>query len=420
MEDREKDNPGGFESIERMCREADMSGVNKKTLECLIKVGALDDFGDRAALLDSLDRIVSLAQSEARLKNSNQSSMFDMFGDSMPAPLASVALPDIEATDREKEEWERELLGMSLSSINVLAAVLSSADSEHVVFKSGIEPGMAGRSISLVGQIASVTHRFTRQNKPFVIAGLALMDGQVEVFVWEDKLADTEGLWREGNIVAVAGTVRLREDEISVSCSNASEFSPIVANDDAPASPATAPVAQPAPVASEPVEAPLARSVEPVTDKPAEVAPARSVKEDESGYDGEATEKLARTPAATNGAPPDMPNAPVSSNGAANGHARTDTGLAHSKQPPPSVAHRLNIRIRESDDPLSDQMMLDDVKRRLLECEGDDSVTLEIASRGVIYRMEWASISVKASADLTEELVELLGDSGSAAMEPVA
>ena len=420
VEDREKDNPGGFESIERMCREADMSGVNKKTLECLIKVGALDDFGDRAALLDSLDRIVSLAQSEARLKNSNQSSMFDMFGDSMPAPLASVALPDIEATDREKEEWERELLGMSLSSINVLAAVLSSADSEHVVFKSGIEPGMAGRSISLVGQIASVTHRFTRQNKPFVIASLALMDGQVEVFVWEDKLADTEGLWREGNIVAVAGTVRLREDEISVSCSNASEFSPIVANDDAPASPATAPVAQPAPVASEPVEAHPARSVEPVTDKPAEVAPARSVKEDESGYDGEATEKLARTPAATNGAPPDMPNAPVSSNGAANGHARTETGLAHSKQPPPSVAHRLNIRIRESDDPLSDQMMLDDVKRRLLECEGDDSVTLEIASRGVIYRMEWASISVKASADLTEELAELLGDSGSAAMEPVA
>ena len=38
--------------------------MNRKTLECLVKVGALDDFGDRAALLESVDRILTLAQSE--------------------------------------------------------------------------------------------------------------------------------------------------------------------------------------------------------------------------------------------------------------------------------------------------------------------------------------------------------------------
>ena len=52
---------GTFESMERMCREADMSGMNTKTLESLIKAGALDDFGPRGGLLESVGRVLSLA-----------------------------------------------------------------------------------------------------------------------------------------------------------------------------------------------------------------------------------------------------------------------------------------------------------------------------------------------------------------------
>ena len=215
-----------FNTIEQMCRDADLGGLNRKTLECLIKVGALDEFGDRAALLESLDRILTLAQSEARLRNSNQSSMFDLFGESVPTPLAKIELPDSQATDREKDEWERELMGVSLSSMGALGSLIASADSEHVVFKSEIEPGLAGSKISLVGQIATVTQRFTRNNKPFLIANLALMDGQIEVFVWDDQIQRTEGLWIEGQIVTVVGTVRVREDQLSISCIAAEEFLP--------------------------------------------------------------------------------------------------------------------------------------------------------------------------------------------------
>ena len=210
-----------------MCRESEeMAGVNRKTLECLIKVGAFDDFGDRAAVLESMDRIISLAQSEARLRDSNQSTMFDLFGESVSAPLTTISLPDVRSSDREREEWERELLGVSLSSISVLSSILSMADSEHIVFRSDIDQNLAGQKVSVVGQVASVTQRFTRNNKPFLIAGLALMDGQIEVFVWEEQMQDSEGLWEVGQTVAVAGTVRVREDQVSISCTNAGLFSP--------------------------------------------------------------------------------------------------------------------------------------------------------------------------------------------------
>ncbi len=382
---RSSEGAGQFESIEQMCRDADMGGINRKTLECLIKVGAFDDFGDRAAVLETTDRILTLAQSESRLRNSNQSSMFDLFGQSVPAPLASIELPDTRASDWEKEEWERELLGVSLSSISILGSILNSTDSKQVVFKSEIEQSSAGKRVSLVGQVASVTRRYTKTNRPFIITNLALMDGQIEVFVWEDQISETDGLWIEGKIVAVTGTVRLREDQLSVSCLRAGEYSRDQVDQ------------------SDPDEEPV-----PASDVVSEAAPDSDGRVESSAGDINVSKET--------------PEAPASRNGSREHHggdARdgSEVQLAHSK-----IEHgqRLNLRIRETDSPVDDRIMLDDVKRLLLEHDGRDEVTLEIAARGQLYRMEWSPIiKVSASDELTEKLSTVLGEMGSASVEPV-
>ncbi len=109
IEARKKEGP--FVSIEQMCRSADMSGVNRKTLESLIKVGAFDMFGERSGLISVIDRIISLAQSEARLKDSDQTSMFDLFGESVPTPLSNLDIPDIRTSEGEKWAWEKRTSG---------------------------------------------------------------------------------------------------------------------------------------------------------------------------------------------------------------------------------------------------------------------------------------------------------------------
>ena len=285
--------------------------------------------------MESVDRIVGLAQSEASLKNSDQSSMFDLFGESVSAPLADISLPDITASDRERDEWERELLGMSLSNINILAALLTVSDSEHIVFRSDIQPDMAGKRVSLVGQIAGVTRRFTRQNKPFVIATLGLMDGQIEVFVWEDRLDTTEGLWQEGNIVVIGGTVRVRDDEISINCNDAGEYSPSA--DTPPDSSSTTPYVPP----------PASNG---------SVAPTHTVKENGAAYPDDQPDvpEQVAAKADVNGstAPVAGTNGAASAHSETNGHAGTATGLAHSQV---QVPHRLNLRIRETDNAVDDQ-----------------------------------------------------------------
>ncbi len=372
---------GGFESIEEMCRESEeMAGVNRKTLECLIKVGALDDFGDRAAVLESMDRIISLAQSEARLRDSNQSTMFDLFGESVSAPLTTISLPDVRSSDREREEWERELLGVSLSSISVLSSILTMADSEHIVFRSDIDQNLAGQKVSVVGQVASVTQRFTRNNKPFIIAGLGLMDGQIEVFVWEEQMQESEGLWEVGQTVAVAGTVRVREDQISISCTNVGLFSP---------------------------DEPEKQSEEPsVTKSPAAVV--SEARDSAARYDEDLEQKRDYSETATNG----TANGTSDKNGDVNGEIPS---LAHSR---PVVHNQLSLMIRETDSPVDDQMMLDDVKRLLLEYSGSDQVMLEIAAQGQIHRLEWTSIQVNACDELRNRLEEVLADSGSVSLQP--
>ncbi|MCE2456700.1 MAG: DNA polymerase III subunit alpha [Dehalococcoidia bacterium] len=372
---------GGFESIEEMCRESEeMAGVNRKTLECLIKVGALDDFGDRAAVLESMDRIISLAQSEARLRDSNQSTMFDLFGESVSAPLTTISLPDVRSSDREREEWERELIGVSLSSISVLSSILTMADSEHIVFRSDIDQNLAGQKVSVVGQVASVTQRFTRNNKPFIIAGLGLMDGQIEVFVWEEQMQESEGLWEVGQTVAVAGTVRVREDQISISCTNAGLFSP---------------------------DEPEKQSEEPsVTKSPAAVV--SEVRDSAARYDEDLEQKRDYSETSANG----TANGASDKNGDVNGEIPS---LAHSR---PVVPNQLSLMIRETDSPVDDQMMLDDVKRLLLEYSGSDQVMLEIAAQGQIHRLEWTTIQVNACDELRDRLEEVLADSGSVSLQP--
>ncbi len=384
---------GGFESVEQMCRESEMGGVNRKTLECLIKVGAFDEFGDRAALIDSMDRIISLAQSEARLRDSNQASMFDMFGESDAAPLTTIALPDVRASDLDKDEWERELLGVSLSNIGALAAVLGAADSNHAVFKSDVEQTPANQKVSLIGQVASITQRYTRQNKPFAIAALALMDGQIEVFVWEEQLKASDGVWEMGKTVAVTGTVRVRDDEISISCTDAALFTPDTSADPAPMPAASAPTA--GALSPKPTPAPT-RAAQPKAKERPKVAE----RKDEAYTANGAANGAAVKPSASN----------------ANGNGAAATGLARSR---PKAPQMLNLRIRESDSPVDDQMLLDDVKRLLLDYSGGDPVMLEIAAGGTLYRLEWSTIQVNACDELADRVQEALGESGSASLQAI-
>ena len=105
-------NSGPFRDFLDFCLRVDPEKVDRETLECLIKAGAMDRFGlTRKAMMALVEEGLRLAQKFWREKLSGQASLF---GEDYVLPT----LPTI-AEEYEKEEllrFEKELLGLYLSA----------------------------------------------------------------------------------------------------------------------------------------------------------------------------------------------------------------------------------------------------------------------------------------------------------------
>ncbi|MCS7207509.1 MAG: DNA polymerase III subunit alpha [Dehalococcoidia bacterium] len=207
---------GPFRDLADFCRRCDLRGMNRRTLESLIKAGALDCFGERASLLASVERILALSHQEARRREAGQMTMFDLFGHQVAVPLPSMDLPSASPAPREYAQWERDLLGVALSHNPLPAIAQALAGTDAILSRTQLDPEMTGQRVVLVGQVASVRESFTKEKRPFLTASLALLDGQVEMVVWPPVYETTRSLWREGNLVWVVGRLRHRDEEVSV------------------------------------------------------------------------------------------------------------------------------------------------------------------------------------------------------------
>jgi len=103
---------GKFTDLNDFARRVDLRSVGKRSLECLIKVGAMDSFGNRASLLAALDRIVAISSNHFRAADAGQMSLFG----ASTGIIEEIHLPEVKDVDkREMLNWERELIGLYIS-----------------------------------------------------------------------------------------------------------------------------------------------------------------------------------------------------------------------------------------------------------------------------------------------------------------
>jgi DNA polymerase-3 subunit alpha len=224
----QRNKEGDFKSIEDLCRRCDLRGVNRRVMESLIKAGALDCLGSRGALLQNIDRILSLAQREQYLRQTGQSTMFDLWGEAVPVPMPSLELPATEVSTQEKLAWEKQLIGVYLSE-HPFSSFAARMDSSSITLCGQIDAELVGQRVVVAGMVASVRYLFTRERTPFASAILEDLDGRVEVMVWPRVYANTRELWQEGNILLVEGEVRLRNDRVQLRCDSVRSYQPEVA-----------------------------------------------------------------------------------------------------------------------------------------------------------------------------------------------
>jgi len=220
---KSRDKHKNFNSLEELCRNADLSGFNRRALESVIKVGALDELGDRGSLLASVPRILSLAQEESRLQYSGQTAMFELMGDGLKEPLPKIELLIGEkVAGREKMAWERELLGVSLSTSPITAKILG-LDANAIIDPEELNLHIE-KKVDLVGEVSQVVTRTRKDGKPFGVITLELLGGGVEVLAWPNIYERDRNIWQEGNFLLIRGKVKMRDNKPSVYVDQASIY----------------------------------------------------------------------------------------------------------------------------------------------------------------------------------------------------
>ena len=216
---READGP--FETLDDFCQRVDLRRVNRRAMECLIKVGSFDNFDGRATLLAGMDQLIGVSQQIHRARDVGQISMFDLMGDS-PAMEASIKLPALPDPPRkEMLSWEKELVGLYISEHPLQNFVENLQDT--VTVSGEINEMMNGRRVALAGMVVWVREIITKKGDPMAFVGLEDLQGSIELVVFPRTYAQIRELLQVDKLLLVRGKVDAAGREPKILCDTAQD-----------------------------------------------------------------------------------------------------------------------------------------------------------------------------------------------------
>ncbi|MBI3384888.1 DNA polymerase III subunit alpha [Candidatus Gottesmanbacteria bacterium] len=219
---------GKFISLVDFCRRVDLSKVNKKTLESLIKAGALDQFGTRAAMLSSLDAILTTGHREKKLVSLGQASLFGEVEGKDGSE--EVILKTMEEFDkRQLLSFEKELFGFYLTE-HPMQAVLSLVrqQTSHSLGELSLEH--VNKTIKVGGIITELRKILTKNgSNEMAIVKIEDDTGSIEAVVFPKIYTSTHSCWIVDQVVIINGRVDNREERLSLIVESASSLRELAA-----------------------------------------------------------------------------------------------------------------------------------------------------------------------------------------------
>ncbi len=208
---KERKHGGKYTTLESITERVQTKDLNKKSVEALIKVGALDSFGERNQLLQSIDAILKHAKNNKSILENHTNSLF---GD-MPLPASKITLANADpATKKMRLSWEKELLGLYVSDHPV--AEYQEYLNQRATPINQLEKITPGRTVTIGGVITSVRRILTKTGSTMFFVGLEDMTGQTEGLVFGKVAESTEALWVEDELILMQVKVNMKDGDLRI------------------------------------------------------------------------------------------------------------------------------------------------------------------------------------------------------------
>ncbi|MHC1719955.1 MAG: DNA polymerase III subunit alpha [Clostridiaceae bacterium] len=222
---KSREEKGNFTELEDFCSKIDITCINKRVVESLIKAGAFDCFGVyRSQLLDVYERVLDSISNERKRNIEGQLSLFAGTEENN----IRINYPYIKEFDKkhllamEKEMTGLYLTGHPLDQYETALRHQTSAKISDIVSVEMLEEGETqqqstgikdGDIVIIGGIITEISRKITRSNTNMAFIKIEDLFSVIEVVVFPKTYEKCKSLIEEDGIVIVKGRVSIKEDE---------------------------------------------------------------------------------------------------------------------------------------------------------------------------------------------------------------
>jgi DNA polymerase-3 subunit alpha len=395
-----------FQDVNDFLRRVDLRKVGKRALESLIQVGALDDFGSRPALLESMDRILAISASNFQAADAGQMSMFgDATGLTETIRLPEATTP---INRRAQLDWERELIGLYVSD-HPLSTVMESLKKHVTHFAQDLNEAKHHEIVSVAGLVTKIRQHQTKNGKPMAFATIEDIQGAIDLVLFPNtwkKFAELirfdEIIYVRGKADANGGDTKVLVDQVSTSINQIEPLPSTPTPDPVPAQETPSPAAVSPPPTKEdgpdlevppPFEEPLENL--PAVDleiPPLETLPTTPLPTDSLEQPG--TEPVDQEDSQESEPEIDIPPAPER---VGNITLEEDS------------TYLITVILKNRGDTMRDKLRLRQIFGTLISYPGGDRFAFQIIENDKAHLLEFPNASTKASKALIKQLRDMLG-----------
>ncbi len=211
----ERTTGGPFKTLSEFLTRIESKNLNKKSLESLIKCGALDTFGSRAHLFAHIETLLSFHRDATA--SAPQDSLFG----SLLSTAPTLTLPEDthETTLIDKLTWEKELLGIYVSG-HPLDSYAEKTEKAGISIQEILDDPKAGMTVILPVLVLESRPILTKKGDKMAFVKFEDKSGSIEGVVFPKLYKEHADKLSAGVCVLLKATISTRNGEVSLAIEN--------------------------------------------------------------------------------------------------------------------------------------------------------------------------------------------------------